>query len=431
MKLAIIFGPMCLAFRKTLGFTGHRQDPRGLSGSEIGFIRIAQELHALGHDVTAYTNADETEYEGINVRPLDARSEVDESFDACIAINEPDTLREVRSKLKVCEFWLNEFSFCRPGFERHVDLFVSPSDAHRAYHLAVEKPTATSQTGEIGPMYQADPANWVTIELGCDPWRYDNYGHCTSCKRSLHIRQFDHFKDIGEVWCSDRGIRFSVPPHTYYPAPIPFEKVPGRVVYCSSPDRGLHWVLQEWPAIKAAVPHATLKIFYRLRPWLDGFKTTKFYGPIEALRSRALYIEEALRRMQDPKWGITVCDSVSREQIEREMCEAEVLAYPVDTTQWSEGFSCTTIEACAARACPVLWDTDAIGSIYGFHCNVVPRGDIANWRECVIAALQYPTRRALFNKTARELAEKLTWKNHVLRLESCLTSRLASKTAAA
>lgn len=385
MKLAIIFGPMCLTFRKSLSFVGHRQDPRGLSGSEVGFIRIAQELHALGHDVTAYTVADETEYEGIKVRPLDARAEIDESFDAAIAINEPDSLRDVRAKVKVCEFWLNEFSFCRPGFEQGVDLFVSPSEAHREYHLKGEMPTATSQAGVFGPMYRADPANWTAIELGCDPERY----------------------------------------------PTTIAKVPGRVVYCSSPDRGLHWVLQEWPAIKAAVPHATLRIFYRLRPWIDSFKTTKFYGPIESLRSRALYIEEALRRMQDPKWGITVCDSVSREQIEREMCEAEVLAYPVDTTQWSEGFSCTTIEACAARACPVLWDTDAIGSVYGAHTSMHTRGDLDGWRYAVIDCLKSEPIRAHWNELARQLAEKLTWKNHVLRLESCLTSRLASKTAAA
>lgn len=385
MKLAITFGPMCLAFRQSLGFTGHRQDPRGLSGSEVGFIRITQELHALGHDVTAYTVADETEYEGIKVRPLDARAEIDERFDAAIAINEPDTLREVRAKVKVCEFWLNEFSFCRPGFEQHVDLFVSPSPAHLEHHLASEMQTATSPAGVLGPMYRADPASWTAIELGCDPERY----------------------------------------------PLGAKKVPGRVVYCSSPDRGLHWLLQEWPAIKAAVPHATLRIFYRLQAWIDGFKSTKYYKPIEPLRSRALYIEEALRRMRDPKWGITVCDSVSREQIEREMCQAEVLAYPVDTTQWSEGFSCTTIEACAARACPVLWDTDAIGSIYALACPMYPRGDIVRWRDGVIRCLKNGPERENWNDSARALAEKLTWKNHVLRLESCLLSLLSSKTAAA
>jgi len=398
MKIAITFGPMCLTFRGTLEFSGHRQDPRGLTGSEIGFIRIAQELRALGHEVTAYTNSHESEWEGITIRPLDARGEVDETFDAAISINEPEVLQIMHPKVRVCEQWLNSFDYCNSGFEAFVDLWVSPSAGHRDFILASEHATRMTGTGELGIPYKPEPEKWVGIPLGCDPDRY---------------------------------------PQT--------EKVPGRVVYCSSPDRGLHWVLQEWPAIKRAVPNATLKVFYRLQPWIEGFRPKdgarsprlwfrnqlpEYFPPTEPLLARANYIEETLKRLSGPEWGITVCDSVSREQIEREMCEAEVLAYPVDTIRWSEGFSCTILEACAARACPVLWDCDAIGGIYCKNCIVHKRGDIKWWRKAVIACLQDKEIRDAWNKKARALAEELTWAEHVRRLVCELRYRLPSSTPA-
>jgi len=395
MKFGLTYGPMCLTHRGTLEFAGHRQDPRGLTGSEIGFVRICQELVALGHDVTAFTQSHETEYEGLKIRPLEARNESE--FDVALSINEPETLREMRAKVKGCEQWLNSFDYCAADVGSLVDVWISPSEAHRDFMLGSAHDTKMNGTGGTGTPFQPLAESWVAIPLGCDPERYD-------------------------------GIA---------------EKVPGRVVYCSSPDRGLHWVLQEWPHIKRAVPHATLKIFYRLKPWLDAFKPQgrsprlwfrpeldEYFAPTEPLLARAHYIEQALKRMSGPEWGITVCDSVCREQIEREMCEAEVLAFPVDTVRWSEGFSCTTLEACAARACPVLWDCDAIGQVYGESCDVQDRGDLKAWRVGVVRALRDSVWRSGLNESGRALAEELTWKNHVKKLVAVLTSRLPTSTSA-
>ncbi len=385
MKLALIYGDWLLGFRGSLNFRGHRSDPRGLTGSEYGFIRTAQDLVKLGHDVTAYTKSSETEFEGIKIRPLSALEEIDSTTDAAVSFNVPDLLRDCKARLRVCEQFLNSFDYCQPGFHKHVDLWCSPSQGH--LDMVLREPHDVGITPH-GPaeLYTADPANWVVIPLGCDPERY----------------------------------------------PVDSTKTSGRVVYCSSPDRGLHWLLQEWPAIKRAVPHATLKIFYRLQAWIDGFSETSYTPPIEALRSRAVYIQECLRRMSGPEWGITVCDSVSREQIEAEMCAAEVLAYPCDTTRWSEGFSCTILEACAARACPVITDCDALGGIYMGHCPVFLRADLSAWhlsawRDGVIEALKNDVYRAAWNDKARAFAETLTWKKHAAALASAVSAKLSTK----
>lgn len=379
MRIAVLFGKLCLSFRGSFDFNNLRSDPRGLTGSELGFVRIAQEMKALGHTVEVFTVAEQTEWEGMRVRPW-AESTADE-YDAAIAINEPDLLRGMKAHLRIVEFWLNDVTFCGVDFDKHVDLFVSPSSAHleqvmtneKWRHVAV-KPDAPRGTHLFTP----DPAKWVVNYLGCDPHRYEG-----------------------------------------------FEKIPGRVSWCSSPDRGLHWLLQEWPKIRRAVPHAELCIYYRLEPWLRGFDNTPYFPPIEALRARALFVEESLRRFQAlGGLGVTVCDSVSRERIEREMAQTECLAYSCDTTVWSEGFSCSLLESCAARACPISTDCDAFPSVYGGTVPLVKRGQWSEWSDLVIRALTDKQFRDETNERCAAFAAKNTWRGHAERLEREILSRL-------
>ena len=105
MKIAITFGPQSLAFRKTLDFANIYDDPRGLTGSEYGVIRVAEELAALGHETTLFTHTSDTEWHGVKLRPLEARGESE--FDVAISWSEPDTLREVKAKVRVLYQMLN------------------------------------------------------------------------------------------------------------------------------------------------------------------------------------------------------------------------------------------------------------------------------------------------------------------------------------
>jgi glycosyltransferase involved in cell wall biosynthesis len=238
--------------------------------------------------------------------------------------------------------------------------------------------------------YLPEPSKWVALELGCDPGRF-----------GAHPSASD-------------DDAFPVGP-----------KIPGRVVHCSSPDRGLHHLLGAWPEIRRAVPHATLHVFYRLGPWLRGFDQTPYFPPIEPLRARANYVEECLRRFQElGGMGVTLRDAVSRETIEREMAQAEVSANPCDTTTWSEGFSCAILEACAARACPIISDCDALGEVYA-TLSPVPRepGWVKAWTARVIVALTTPAVRDEQNERAYKLASKLTWKVYAEKLMKEVESR--------
>jgi len=382
-----MFGGICLAFRGSLDFDGLWQDSRGLTGSELGAVRISEWLASLGHDVTLYTKSANIgrDYGGVKIADIDGPIE---QCDAVISINEPDHLRRAPAgAFRVCMTWLNKLNFVKAGFAEHVDLFCSCSEPHRAMFETPEwQRVETSPEFPNGrEQYKPDPSKWCVIRLGCDPDRFDERCH------------------FG-------------PMHP---------KIPGRVVHCSSPDRGLHWLLQEWPAIKRAVPRATLHVFYRLEPWLRGFDNTPWFPPIEPNRARANYVEECLTRFREHGgMGVTLRDSVSRETIEREMAQAEVLAYPCNTMSWSEGFSCTLLEACAARACPITTDCDALGGIYGDVLPLTPilgghdgAGEwVPTWRNQVIRALTDSQFRDEVNGKARAFAESLTWKRTAMQI---------------
>lgn len=390
MRIAVLFGGMCLSFRGSLDFEQLWTDPRGLTGSELGAVRIAEELAKLGHDVTLRTVSADTAWHGVKIERIDSPMG---EFDLVIAINEPELLRGITGPYRVCMYWLNDASFNKVGFSEWVDLFCSPSAAHmrqmfeNAEWHKVEK---TPEHPDGKAKYIPEQAAWEVVELGCDPERYE-----------------------------------------------PTEKIPGRVIYTSSPDRGLHWLLQEWPAIKRAAPHATLHIFYRLEPWLRGFDQTPYFPPIEPLRERAQYIEECLTRFRElDGLGVTLRDSVSRETIEREMSRAEVLAYPCCTTTWSEGFSCSVLECCAAGTAPIITDCDALGEIYAelepterMH-GVEPVGNwVPFWRDRVIRALTDEAFRTDMSRRARALAERLTWQKtaaRIVELASTRSDRLSS-----
>lgn len=374
MKLALIYGEMFLRHRAPAGLAWpYRDDPRGLTGSEYGIIRTAEECAKLGHDVTLYTFTQPGEHNGVKLRPYADRVMADVDGTVSWNFDPHDFDGACIQKPLIVEQMLNSFEYIPPDKLAIPDLWTAPSERQKQFLLETEHPLS------IGT-YRPNPDKWITNELGCDPERFD----------------------------------LSIP------------KVPGRVIYCSSPDRGLHWLLQEWPKIKRAVPHANLRIFYRLKDWIEGFRQTPWYPPIEPNRCRALYVEEALRRLEG--YDVTLCDAVSRSQLEREMCEAEVLAYPVETMRWSEGFSCSILEACAARACPVITDCDALGELYCEACYMAFQDSrdewVEEWSDMVIKALSDQEIRDHWNSKARAFAEKHTWAAHAERLCKAIEERL-------
>lgn len=372
MKIAVILGAFSIGTRPLdFHFENIWISSRGLTGTDLATVMISKELQKQGHDVSLFTVHAQPDHkpivwENVKLFNVDERfSVIDDTYDAIISINEPDVFRNLPTKaLRICWQFLNDFSYCQPGFDDFVDLWLSPCSMHMEY-LKKQSP---------------HPEKWQVLALGCDP-----------------------------SWYEDK-------------------RVLGRVIWTSSCDRGLHWLLSQWPRIKSAVPEATLKIFYHFN-----------YGSIESIEpnstvdhphvielgQRVRYMKEMIARLKP--LGVEQVGSVSRKDIAKEISEASVLAFSVDTVAFSEGFSVSTMESHAGFTVPVITDADCLGSIYKDSGAIVIKSPVRDrlddFTNAVIKALTDKSFADATIEKCRAFADKHTWNKISQKMEMIIQKR--------
>lgn len=106
--------------------------------------------------------------------------------------------------------------------------------------------------------------------------------------------------------------------------PEKWEGNPHRMIYASSPDRGLPYLLNMWPKVLEAVPDAELHVFY-------GFHV---FDAIYANNpSRMKWKQYVMDMMKQP--GIVYHGRVGHEQLHEEYAKSGIWAYPTDFTEIS------------------------------------------------------------------------------------------------
>lgn len=370
MNLAFLYGPFSLGNRP-IDYANPYTSKRGLTGSELSCFEFAMAMADRGHAAQVFCPGGGGRWngDGVRTRPIRELTSIDSSWDVAYAWNEPDLLRNVSAKLRMVNQQLNDFNYCRAGWERHVDVLTSPSAAHADY-LNDLIPDGSRMQIEVLPN-------------GCDPTQYDLT-----------------------------------------------RKVTGRVIYASSPDRGLHLLLEAWPEIRRRVPGAHLRVFYEMGPWLQTFLNQENFvinGEVEKglveTGYRARYIARALELLRSE--GVEAVGSVSRQEMAREMSEAQCLAYPCDTIRFTEGFSVSTLEGCASGAVPVVSGCDALGSIYGELPTMVPAPIRDHGREFVDQVervLQDDEYRSKAVDVGRAIADRHRWDVLAERLEGIINA---------
>lgn len=351
-SVGIVFGPYCMRDKRGFDFANFLDDPRGQTGSEYGVVRVAQEMAKMGHDVTLYTFGDMMpEWEGIKLRDYAERG--NREHDWAICWNEAGSLRAMNAGKKACSLQINTVVGPVHGCEEPhgaADFWFCPSESHRKR------------------LIDSSPGKWVVAYDGVDP----------------------------ELYVPRRP------------------KVPGRVAWTSSPDRGLHWLLAAWPKIRKAVPWATLRIFYTLEVWLNHFRGKPFEHMVDSYQEQArrvAYIDRVLPTLKAN--GVEAVSAVSRRRIVEEVAASECVAYSCDPVIWSEGFSCSLMEACAAWSGPVTTNADAFPEVYGGVVPMVERplnDTLDEFAELVVRMLTDARWREEVNERARAHAEKFTWR---------------------
>lgn len=339
---------------------------RGLTGSEMTFIMYALEISKRGHEVTMFTSITRNaELERVVFCPYNEWASIykDQHWDALCSWMTPEPLKIANpSQFRLFDQQVTDFSLCEPGWESYVDVLTPVSHSHANFMKS-----ATS--------------------LPLEKWKILYNGVNTS-----------DFK--------------------------PKEKVPGKMIWASSHDRGLHWILEAFPKIKKAVPHATLHIFYNFSG-LEGFaRLTNATGFMAELANRSRYTLEAMRRLEGK--GIFTYKSVSRQRIQEEMATSEILAYPCDPVRYTEAFGVTVLEACAAGTVPVICTADAFDELWGsVGLNVSPPfvQHKDEYVEKVIRVLKDEKLRQSLSDGCREYARKFEWSTLADGLEKCLLTR--------
>lgn len=303
-----------------------------MTGTVAGFLTIAWGLAERGCQVDAFCDAKEKVRNcetlgGASVYSMD-ESQPDDTYDAYVSVLEPDLLRQApSSKLRVLVQWLNDFSYCkRPGWEDHVDAYVSPSETHACY---LARKTNV-------------PVNAITvIPLAVNP--------------ELHV---------------EGGPRRSL-----------------SIAYASSPDRGLHHLLEWFPEIMRRVPGAELRVYYRVKPWMEeilrepGLRGSKHW-------KRAKAVKEAFDvHGMNGENGLYLVGPLPQRALARELGKTRVLAYPCDPVKFTEGFSVTVLDACAAGCVPIVAGVDALTELWWNAAVVVPGSPSEKNKEIWISSI--------------------------------------------
>lgn len=384
MRIAFLYGRFSIGNRP-LDFDNLYTSPRGLTGSELSCIEYAQAMRDRGHEVTLVVGQPmlPREWEGITVCQLDNPKIVDE-HDAVCSWNEPNLFFEASDKpLRLVNQQLNDFGYCRPGWEEKVDVVTSPSGHHLEFLKQQRRP-------EFGGCYADTVKAWDVLPNGCDPALYEERA-----------------------------------------------RIPGRVIWASSADRGLHRLLEAWPAIKHRVPNASLRAFYNFTA--NDFDELEALGPnigpdLLEIAQRKRYIRHAMAKLAGPTWDVEHVGSISRDRMAREWEQSSVLGYPCDTIRYTEGFSVTTMEACASGCLPVITDIDSLGHIYGEAVPMVRldggglTGEkLREFVDLVVRGLVDETWRKERAEACQAFAKRFAWPALAARLEAIVEEGIDRK----
>ena len=178
------------------------------------------------------------------------------------------------------------------------------------------------------------------------------------------------------------------------------EKVPGKMVFCSVPKRGLDYILKWFPEIKRQVPNASLWITADYTLW--GGK-----DPDNAVQRQTA---DEMRA-----YGIHYLGRVPRSVMVEHQLTSELMPY---TCNYDENFCISALECMAAGAVPVTSDIGSMkftvgegGIVIGYHPEHENyKGD---YIKAVVGLLTNKEKLEEYRKAGMERAHGFDWRTLV------------------
>lgn len=331
-----------------------------LGGSEEAVVHLSEALAAQGVRVTVYTRLERVTpvphyLHGVLWRPLE-------------------------------EFYLED--------ERNVLVWRNPKLAAELAR-SVSGPRPSWKRGDAPKVF-----NWLhDTTYGASPVDYEAVAGTFVLSRAHAkiLEETDGFK--GPFLFAQNGIDLDS-----FPLPDESKRNLHKVVYGSSPDRGLAVVMEMWPRIRAAVPGAELHVFYGF----DFFWKRCAMDPDFERTYGGAYrkLEAAVRNTE----GVVYHGGVSHEVLHEHYRTAGVWFYP---TSFYEISCITAMKAMACGCSPVTTDVGALPETLGDYLLATEDDrtftdsveDLQELELALIEMLEYPQgakdRRAMIEK-ARE-----------------------------
>lgn len=269
---------------------------RGLGGSETAASRMASALAARGHEVSLFGGFEQSfEHEKAHYYKLDALRGTECDVLVCSrAFDAVDVVSSGAVRAKAAVLWLHDAHF-------------DPEDP-RKEHLKI----------------------------------YDLIFCLTDWHRDEFLRNYPEV-DASKVRVTRNGIDTKL----YDKPPI---KEGDRIIFPSSPNRGLDDMLELLPGIRERVPSAELHVFYGFETWQKIADFRK--DPFEKAK-----IEYYKARLQTTE-RVTFHGRVGQRRLSEEFLRSKVFAYP---TSWPETSCIAAMEAQAAECVPVATHIAALG----------------------------------------------------------------------
>ncbi len=175
---------------------------------------------------------------------------------------------------------------------------------------------------------------------------------------------------------------------------------PHKIFYGSSHVRGLAYLYEIWPEVKAAVPEATLDVYYGRESYDKVHR-----GNPERLK----WIDDMIAKAKELE-GVTDHGKIGQDEIVQKMFGSGVWAYPCP---FPEIYCITAIKAQAAGCVPVSTDFAALDETVQFGTKLhipndgaVGRADkefLDKYKAALIDMLQHP------EKQESERRKMMTW----------------------
>ena len=306
-RLPVAPGKLDIVFH--LGPSWERWSPKsveqtGIGGSEIAVINMANELASRGHRVTVLNDCAELAgvYDGVNyIDYQQAAEEINRyACDVFISSRQPHIL-DLPWKYKLSILWVHDTHVGQPSTKLSSQLF-----------------------------------------------HFDRF-FCLSAWHKLFFNQTYPFLHESSILQTRNGIntgRFS---------PALFKEPPkegNRLIYSSSPDRGLETLLKLMPAIRARVPDVKLHIYYGFANWRKMAESAKRRDWLDLISKFEAMLDEGHRRGE-----LVFHGRVNQAELAEAFLASKVWAYPT----WFHETSCVTaMEAQAAGCVPVTTNLAAL-----------------------------------------------------------------------